>query len=241
MKDSNKINFLKTLKNELAPIFKEITKKLLIKRSLTDRNLDFYVLNFLKDKAGKANNIKISFSKPKDKIYDAEAGRTPYDFLCFGKINKIPFKIFINNKLGNIKSSARNDITTYNNLLRLYLDIKEQRLTEKIEIDKNTIYKKIAGEEIISYGVFALDKENKKYNFFLLEEINNDFYINPRNTMFQISYAPKLKNQPMDYFDFISSLIDSTIISLRKSINKAKTEIIVLRNIKSLILEIGKL
>jgi len=181
-------------------------------------------------------NFKLRFSEPRDVIYKAEKGRTPYDILSYGKINNKKFKVFINNKFGNLHSKARNDITTYNNLLRLYLNIDQQRI-KKIIIDKEAIYKRILGEEIIGYGVFVFDKEGRGSKFFLLEEVNEEFYINPRNTMFQIKYNPNLVN-PVDYYSFIIKLIDSVIDSLAKSKASIETEIIVLKTIKQQIIEL---
>jgi len=68
--------------------------------------------------------MKINFSEPRNDIYRFEGGRTPYDLLIFGKIDEKGFKIFLNNKLGDLESGARNDVTTYNNLLRLYLGVR---------------------------------------------------------------------------------------------------------------------
>ncbi|MEO0221720.1 MAG: hypothetical protein ABIL27_08010, partial [candidate division WOR-3 bacterium] len=72
-----------------------------------------------------------------------------------------------------------NDVTTYNNLLRLYLGVSEQRLTSKVVINRNLIYKRVSGEEIVSYGIFVVDKYKNGANFFLLEEIQDEFYVNP--------------------------------------------------------------
>ena len=145
--------------------------------------------------------------------------------------------IFINNKFGDLYSNTRNDITTYNNLLRLYLGIEKQRLTSKITIDGNLIYKRISNQEIVSYGVFVVDNKGKGAKFFLLEEIKEPFYVNPRNTMFQIKYNPKI-DEPIDYYSFCMSLIDSILESLQKSLNTTKTEIIVLSKIREEIISI---
>ncbi len=62
-----------------------------------------------------------ALSEPKDSIYRPQGGRTPYDLLLYGRIDGLPLTAFINNKYGRIRSGSKNDITTYNNLLRLYL------------------------------------------------------------------------------------------------------------------------
>jgi len=84
-------------------------------------------------------------------------------------MKKKEFRIFINNKFGNLFSNARNDITTYNNLIRLYLGISKQRLAEEIKIDRKLILKRVSNEEIISYGVFVVDNKKRGHNFFLKE------------------------------------------------------------------------
>ena len=209
---------IKILAEILREIFeKEVFSKLLDK-DIDEKSIDEEILKLLEDKTfecgDKEKTIKItlSFSKPKDKIYKAEKGRTPYDILCYGKINNKNFKIFINNKFGDLYSFARNDITTYNNLIRLYLDIRQQRLKGKITIDKNKIYKRVLEKEIISYGVFVFDSQKRSFNFFLLEEIDDDLYINPRNTMFQVKYRPQISKTPLDYYSFIIKLIDAIIV-----------------------------
>lgn len=189
---------IKILSNHLREVFGKVYEKLKNK-NITDRSLDQEVLTQLKDFRIVEKNLKIEFSVPQDDIYNSEKGRTPYDLLCHGKINKKDFSIFINNKCGNLNAKSKNDITTYNNLLRLYLGIKKQRLRSKITIDGELIYNRIAGNEYVLYGVFIIDTKNEKFNFFLLEEIEDSFYVNPRNTMFQTSYVPKLLNKPIDF------------------------------------------
>lgn len=227
---------LEELADELKKIFDEVFKKLRGKK-LNDRTLDNEVFNVLQNCKISKDNLKIEFSEPQDSIYKAESGRTPYDLLCFGEINGKKFKIFINNKFGDIDSNTRNDITTYNNLFRLYLGITKQRVTSKITIDSKLIYKRVSGEEIISYAVFVVDKDKNKANFFLLEEIDDNFYVNPRNNMFQVKYKPKLR-KPRDYFAFVIELIDSILKSLQKSLNTTQTEIIAINGIKQELIEI---
>ncbi len=216
-------NELKILSRKLRAIFKEVARDLKNK-NVTDRNLDELVLDALKNRAVEIENIKINFSEPVDDIYRPEAGRTPYDLLCHGKINNKPFKIFINNKFGSLKRNNKNDVTTYNNLLRLYFGIKSQRLSEKAEINKKLVLKRLRGEEIVSYGLFVLDKDTKDFNFFLLEEIDEPFYVNPRNTMFQVRYTPKIRKEPMSYYEFVRKLVKAIQKSLQKVIEKAVQE-----------------
>ncbi|WP_292460890.1 hypothetical protein [Methanothermococcus sp.] len=227
---------LKILSERLEEIFHKVYE-ILKNKELTDRTLDYEVLNILKKYEIAEDNLKIKFSEPNDEIYSVEGGRTPYDLLCYGKINKKEFVIFINNKYGNLNSTARNDVTTYNNLLRLYLGIDKQRLTSKITIDGDLIYRRVSGKEIVAYAVFVVDNKKRGFNFFLLEEIYDEFYINPRNTMFQIKYRPSIES-PMDYYSFVIKLINSILKSLQKSINSIETEIIVLNAIKEQILKL---
>ena len=229
---------LKLLTEKLRKIFSKVFDELKDK-NLTNKNLDEKVLEVVKKYGISQKNLEIKFSEPKDETYKAESGRTPYDLLCFGKVNGKNFTIFINNKLGNLNSNARNDITTYNNLLRLYLGTSKQRLTSKITIDGNLIYKRVSGEEIVSYAVFAVDNKKRGAKFFLLEEIKDDFYVNPRNTMFQIKYAPSL-GEPIDYYSFCIALIDAILEALNKSLKVTKTEIIVLGKIKEEIMKIKR-
>jgi hypothetical protein len=221
------------LRNVFQMVFERLKSK-----NITEKSLDKEVLWILENYEIIKENLKLKFSEPKDEIYKAEKGRTPYDVLCYGKINKKGVKIFINNKFGNLYSNARNDITTYNNLIRLYLDIRQQRLKGKITIDRNKIYKRVIGKEIISYGVFVFDSQKRGFNFFLLEEIDDDLYINPRNTMFQVKYSPQISKTPLDYYSFIIKLIDAIIGSLSKSKASIETEILILQTIKQQIISI---
>jgi hypothetical protein len=229
------------LAKQVREIFRHVYERLR-DNDVSEKTLDGEVLNVLTNtefSLEKILKISMSFSEPKDEIYKAEAGRTPYDLLCYGKINKKEFKIFINNKFGNLFSNARNDITTYNNLIRLYLGISKQRLASEIKIDRKLILKRVSNEEIISYGVFVVDNKKRGHNFFLLEEVRDEFYINPRNTMFQIKYSPSL-GEPIDYYSFCMKLIDATIDSLERNLNITKTEIIILAQIKETIMKIRK-
>lgn len=108
----------------------------------------------------------------------------------------------------------------------MYLGIKQQRLSSEITINKKLIYKRVSGNDIVSYGVFVVDTKKKGFNFFLLEEIEDSFYVNPRNTMFQIKYNPKICT-PLGYYTFMMKLMDATLEALNKNLNKtvAKTTI----------------
>lgn len=130
-------------------------------------------------------------------------------------------------------------IVMHEMILLLYLGLTEQRIKQKVTIDKEIIYKRISGQEIVSYGVFVVDNEKRGSNFFLLEEIDEDFYVNPRNTMFQVKYNPFLR-KPIDYYSFIMNLTNSVIKSLTKSLNTTKTEIAYLLQIQKEIVEIKK-
>jgi hypothetical protein len=228
---------IKELTGILRNVFQMVFERLKSK-NITEKSLDKEVLGILENYEITKENLKLKFSEPKDEIYKAEKGRTPYDILCYGKINNKGVKIFINNKFGNLYSNTRNDVTTYNNLIRLYLDIRRQRLKGKITIDKNKIYKRVLGKEIISYGVFVFDSQKRGFNFFLLEEIDDELYINPRNTMFQVKYSPQISKTPLDYYSFIIKLIDAIIGSLSKSKASIETEILILQTIKQQIISI---
>lgn len=122
-------NPLKNLIDKLRPLFKEVESEL-AKRgsSLEDRTLDDEVLSALEairlSNEETFSDLDLEFSPPQDPMYKAEKGRAAYDLLCRGRIDSKAFQLFINNKFGTLQSSTRNDITTYNNLLRLYLDIQ---------------------------------------------------------------------------------------------------------------------
>ena len=163
---------LKILKDILWSEFAEFAGTLELEK-ITDRNIDDKVMEFFRHSIEK-EGIKINFSEPRNDIYRFEGGRTPYDLLIFGKIYEKDFKIFLNNKLGDLES-ARNDVTTYNNLLRLYLGVRSQRLSEEIQIDRNLLLKRARGDKIISYAMFILDKNTGNFNFFFLEEVADAF------------------------------------------------------------------
>jgi len=152
--------------NQLRDIFTIHVTQKLKKEHLTSANIDEKVLHILSKFSFHGKGMHISFSQPQDDIYNAEKGRTPYDLLCRGEIKNVSFNIFINNKLGNIESKAKNDITTYNNMLRLYLGITSQRLKPNIVIPKDLIHKRITMQSIVSYGLFVIDNNKKQANFF---------------------------------------------------------------------------
>jgi|Deesub1362B_J571_1020462.scaffolds.fasta_scaffold00003_365 hypothetical protein len=206
-------------------------------REISDRNIDHILLRYFEGQKLKRTingyDIEFMFLEPRDTIYRAEGGRTPYDILINGRIDNCPFMIFLNNKVGNLESSARNDTTTYNNLIRLYLGINRQRFKKEITLNKRIILNRIRGDEIISYALFVIDINVRKSNFFLLEEIDDDFYVNPRNNMFQVKYKPTLRKKPRTYFEFVDELLNASIEAIKKAINSSKTELLALEYIKS--------
>ena len=212
------------LKKYLSPLFEEAASTLLKDKDLSDRKLDAKAMELLKSKSIKTGAVKINFSGPKDTMYNAEAGRAPYDMLIFGFIEGVPFKIFLNNKLGNIRGTTRNDTTTYNNLLRLYLDVKDQRLGENEELEQDVIAARIKGKEVVSYAIFVVDNQHNEHRLYFFEELADSFYVNPRNHMFQTKYSPTLRQEPMDYSTFILRLISASDESLDKLIENAETE-----------------
>jgi len=236
-------NELKILAEILRKIFREVYDKLKDKK-LNNKILDEEVLKIVENIEIQKENLEIKFSEPEDTIYTTEGGRTPYDLLCYGKINGKEFKIFINNKFGDLFSKTRNDVTTYNNLLRLYLGISTQRLTSKITIDGNLVFNRVSGKELVAYALFVIDKKVDKkgrghHKFFLLEEMKDSFYVNPRNTMFQVRYNPPL-GDPVDYYTFCIKLIDAILEALKKSLSTIETEILVLKTIQKELIEIKK-
>lgn len=206
---------------------------------IDDRTLDNIILDRCNNKTIKTHKIKLEFIKPIDEIYKSSSGRTPYDLLCIGKINNRNVTLLINNKFGELSKSNLNDITTYNNLLRLYLSIKNQRLKNQITIDKQVIYNRIIEKDILMYGIFILDKSRDISNFFFLEEIKGDLYINPRNTMLQTKYNPSLLDKPLDYYAFMEKLFNGIELSLKKNIASTQTELTTLLSIRNLFKEIN--
>ncbi|MHA1222289.1 MAG: hypothetical protein ACTSP3_03300 [Candidatus Heimdallarchaeaceae archaeon] len=217
-------DYIFKLKEFLQSIFVKVTNELSPNSSINDKNLDGYVLNLINSYLHQTEEIKVKVSEPVDDIYKSSAGRTPYDILIFGDIENIPFKILLNNKYGEIDSNRRNDTTTYNNLLRLYLDIQKQRVKKGICPNYDTIKRRINGEEILTYALYVFDKNSRKHNFFFLEEVDEDFYINPRNSMFQIKYNPRLRREPMTYLNFVKKLVLESNKALKKRIESAEEE-----------------
>jgi hypothetical protein len=82
------------------------------------------------------------------------------------------------------------------------------------------------------------DVRKRGFNFFLLEEIDDDFYVNPRNTMFQARYSPQISKTPLGYYSFITKLIDATVDSLKKSKASIEAEVLILQTIKQQIMSI---
>jgi hypothetical protein len=227
--------------SELAGILRNVFHMVFGKlksKKVTEKSLDEEVLRVLRSYVIDKENLRLNFSEPKDEVYKVEKGRTPYDILCWGNIVKKDFRILINNKFGNLYSKSLNDVTTYNNFIRLYLGIRQQRLKGKVIIDRDKVYKRVLGEEIISYGVFVFDARKRGFNFFLLEEIDDDFYVNPRNTMFQVRYSPQISKTPLDYYSFMTKLIDAIVDSLKKSKASIEAEVLILQTIKQQIMSI---
>ncbi len=94
--------------------------------SVNEKNLDQLVLDFLSTCSNPiSSGYTIQFHSPYDDLaYRPATGRTNHDFVCKGryKPTHTPISVWVNNKLGNLDASRRNDVTTYNNLLRLYLN-----------------------------------------------------------------------------------------------------------------------
>lgn len=177
-------------------------------------------------KVAKSRNITtIDFVRP-------ESSREAYDILFQGSFEGKSFEVLVNNKFGNLSSNTKNDITTYNNLLGLYLGISESRFRKDTEIREDVVEKRRKGEEIISYGVFVFDNGNDGYNFFLLEEVDEkEIYVNPRNTMVQVSYKPEKKKEPNTYLEFVKIIVKKTLESLEKAKTSIEEEICFLQSV----------
>lgn len=222
------------LKSYIDPVLSNANKSLL-NTEITDRTLDDKVLDILTNKKIVSDDVEINFSEPKDTIYNSSAGRTPYDLLIYGKIDMIPFKIFLNNKWGNIKGSTKNDTTSYNNLLRLYFDVTTQRIKKDDEIDERPICDRCNKKEIRSYAIFVIDKITRDYRFFFFEELKGDFYVNPRNNYFQVKYDPELLNIPRTYPEFCNSLLEAIIISRKKLLKSTNEEMLAVSKLTEII------
>ncbi len=220
----NQIDSLIDIKDHLYIVFSSITRNLVPNLTVSDRSLDVDVFALLASELYETEEIKIKYSEPIDDIYQASAGRSPYDILLFGEIRKTPFKILLNNKFGVINSNTKNDTTTYNNLLRLYLDIPKQRVKKGVFPNYTTIKRRVLGKELFAYALYVFDKDTRKFNLFYLEDINEDFYINPRNSMFQVKYKPSLRKKPMSFYTFIQTLLEESIRALKKRIVSAEDE-----------------
>lgn len=114
----------------------------------------------------------------------------------------------MNNKLGDLQSSARNDITIYSNLIRLYLDIQVSRLSpSKMEIDKQTLFRRIRSEEIVSYAIFAVDKFWQGWHGW--SNIAPLLHYEPS--------APPLRNEPVLFGEYAKlNLIIAAMLSLKR-------------------------
>jgi len=212
---------------------------------IEDRTIDEILLRTLRsigeEKKGKIHirfqNITYVFSEPPT---GSIGGRPPYDALVEVFINgKKRVTVFLNNKVGRLDSNARNDITTYHALLRLYLGSASPRFTTITPEMKKIIRRRVSGKEIIGYCVFVVDTTRREnidsaFNLFFLEELT-DMYVNPRQDKFQVEYRPKLRKIPMNYHDFIKEFINACIEALKRKINVAEKEIQKLRDVLELI------
>lgn len=213
--------------------------------NVTTDNLDMKILEQLEnqefeEKLSDDEVVRIRFSEPEDNIYKE---RPPFDLLCEVDILKnktrVPFRIHINNKYGDLYSKSKNDITTYNNLIRIYTGFQGQRFklsdTEEFQEVMGIIHRRVNYEEIVCYGVFVVDNKGRGSEFFLLEEVDEDFYINPRNTMLQIHYKPKLLKKPRTYKETLLLLLESVIKSLEQSKKSIQMEISNLTKLKEIL------
>ena len=212
---------------------------------IEDRTIDKILLKTLRG-IGEEKNEKIHirfqnmiyvFSEPPT---GSIGGRPPYDALVEVFIDgEKRATVFLNNKVGRLNSTARNDITTYHALLRLYLGSTSPRFTTITPEMKEVIRRRVSGEEVIGYCVFVVDttlRENvdDAFNLFFLEELM-DMYVNPRQDKFQVEYKPRLRKTPMSYCDFIKKFIDACIEALRRKIDVAEKEIRKLKDVLELI------
>lgn len=75
--------------------------------------------------------------------------------------------------------------------------------------------------------------------FFALEEVVPDqLYVNPRNTMLQLSYRPKLSSTPLSYYDLCQELLNKMTLALQNSISKTQAEVIALEFLKHTLSEL---
>lgn len=213
--------------------------------SVNETNLDNMVLSFLSAYPNPISpGYTIQFLQPYDLAYRPATGRTHHDFVCKGlyKPTHTTITIWVNNKLGNLAASRRNNVTTYNNLLRLYLDAPYARFhTPSLPSGAtDTIRRRLKNQEVVAYGILAIDKSLNDYSFFLLEEIEEPLYINPRNTMLQVPYRPKLRQKPRPYKDFILSLLEAIQHALQRTQKSIETELASLEKISQDIESIAK-
>jgi len=226
-------------------VFPHVLSYLQKQPSVNEANLDKLVLDFLSTYRNLTlSGYTIQFLPPYDPAYRPDTGRTHHDFVCKGlyRPTSMPVTIWVNDKLGNLDTPRRNDVTTYNNLLRLYLEAPHARIrTPSLPPNAtDAILRRLKNQELVAYGILAIDRSLNEYSFFLLEEIEGPLYINPRNTMLQVSYRPKLRQKPQSYKDFILSLLEAIQHALRRTQQSVESELESLEKIRQDIESIAK-
>lgn len=216
------VELIEQIKRNLMNVFSELFNELIQIEDLDRSNLDKNCASLLSLKEIKTNDISLKFISSED--IEEEEAKEICKMICTGITNEKKTTIYLVIKYGNFSYSGRNNITSYNNLLRLYLKIHDQRLTEESFYDYNSVLRRIRGEEIVLFGIFVIDKQDREYNFFFLEDIAEKLYINPRNSKLQVSYKPPLRKEPQNYNEFMKGILSSTILSLEKKIRSASIE-----------------
>ena len=62
-----------------------------------------------------------------------QISRKPFSLQITGKFKEKKFKVVLCCKLGNLNSKSKNDLTTYGNVLKFYLDIDTQRIKAALQ------------------------------------------------------------------------------------------------------------
>ncbi len=104
----------------------------------------------------------------------------------------------------------------------------------------DAIRRRLKNQEVVAYGILAIDRSLDDYSFFLLKEIEEPLYINPRNTMLQVPYRPNLRQKPRPYKDFILSLLEAIQHALRRTQQSIESELESLEKIRQDIESIAK-
>ncbi len=223
-------------------VFPELLLHLQGQPTINEKNLDAQVRNFLLPYSKPIlSKYNIQFLAPYDPAYRQVTGRTHHDFVCKSVYQDratntaTPITIWVNNKLGNLTNSkGRNDVTTYNNLLRLYLDVPYKRLLEP-SLPGNVIdiiKRRLRDLEVVAYGVLVIDKSLKDFNFFLLEEVADPLYVNPRNTMLQVPYKPQVRSKPLSYREFVTNLLDAIKKAHERTLESVGSELTAIENLR---------